>query len=99
MAEEIETDVAIVREEPSEMVDCTPDEFWNDSEKVIEFAKSIYKKTLAYELDSYKVNEDGSATHLHSDKFMDEHPERTSAEYTEEEELAALEYIASMASF
>lgn len=100
--EEIETDVAIVREEPSEIVDCTPDEFWNDPEKVIEFvelAKSIYKKTLAYELDTYKVNEDGSTTHLHSDKFMDEHPERTSAEYTEEEELAALEYIASMASF
>lgn len=98
-SEEIETDMTIVKEEPSEIVDCTPDEFWNNSEKVIEFAKSIYKKTLAYELDSYKINEDGSTTHLHSDKFMDEHPERTNAEYTEEEELAELEYIASMASF
>jgi len=60
--------------------------------------EEVYKKTLAYELDSIKVNDDGTTTHLHSDAFLDEHPERRdSPEFTEEEELEQLKFIAAMA--
>lgn len=52
-----------------------------------ETINEIYKKTFAYELERIKINEDGSTTHLHSDRFLDEHPERrNSPEFTEEEE-------------
>lgn len=54
---------------------------------MIEMMNEVYKKTLAYELEKVRINEDGSTTHLHSDKFLDEHPERReSPEFTEEEE-------------
>ena len=52
-----------------------------------ETINEIYKKTFAYELERIKINEDGSTTHLHSDRFLDEHPERRNfPEFTEEEE-------------
>jgi hypothetical protein len=52
-----------------------------------ETINEIYKKTFAYELERIRINEDGSTTHLHSDRFLDEHPERrNSPEFTEEEE-------------
>lgn len=54
---------------------------------MLEMMDEVYKKTLAYELEKVRINEDGSTTHLHSDKFLDEHPERReSPEFTEEEE-------------
>ncbi len=57
----------------------------------LETIRSIYKKTLSYELESVVVNNDGTTTHLHSDKFLDEHPERReSPEFTEEEEKEQL---------
>lgn len=61
----------------------------NSDFRMIEMMDEVYKKTLAYELEKVKINEDGSTTHLHSDKFLDEHPERReSPEFTEEEEKA-----------
>lgn len=68
------------------------------TEKIIKLAWEIYKKTLAYELDSLQVNDDGTTTHMHSDKFLDEHPERSdSPEFTDEEEKEQAELIATMA--
>ena len=59
----------------------------NSDFRMIEMMNEVYKKTLTYELEKVKINEDGSTTHLHSDKFLDEHPERReSPEFTEEEE-------------
>jgi hypothetical protein len=61
-------------------------------------AFDIYKKTLAYELDRIQINDDGIITHFHSDAFLDEHPERKdSSEFTEEEELEQLKFIAAAA--
>lgn len=68
------------------------------TEKIIKQAWEIYKKTLSYELDSLQVNDDGTTTHLHSDKFLDEHPERRdSPEFTDGEEKEQAELIATMA--
>lgn len=68
------------------------------TEKTIKLAWDIYKKTLSYELDSLQVNDDGTTTHLHSQKFLDEHPERMdSPEFTDEEEKAQAQLIATMA--
>ena len=68
------------------------------TEKIIKLAWEIYKKTLAYELDSLQVNDDETTTHMHSDKFLDEHPERRdSPEFTDEEEKEQAELIATMA--
>lgn len=59
---------------------------------------NIYKKTLAYELERIQINDDGTITHFHSDTFLDEHPERKdSPEFTEEEELEQLKFIAAAA--
>lgn len=67
------------------------------TEKTMKLAWEIYKNTLGYELDSIKVNEDGSTTHLHSDSFLDKHPERIdSPEFTDEEEKEQAELIATM---
>ena len=68
------------------------------TEKIIKLAWNIYKKTLGYELDSLQVNDDGTTTRLHSDWFLDEHPERMdSPEFTDEEEKEQAELIALMA--
>lgn len=62
--------------------------------RTIELMGGVYKKTLAYELEKVKINDDGSTTHLHSDKFLDEHPERReSPEFTEEEEKDQFRFI------
>lgn len=61
-------------------------------------AAEIYKKTFAYEMDRVQVNDDGTTTHLHSDAFLDKHPERRdSPEFTEEEEIEQANFIAGMA--
>ena len=62
--------------------------------RTIELMGEVYKKTLAYELEKVKINDDGSTTHLHSDRFLDEHPERRkSQEFTEEEEKDQFRFI------
>lgn len=67
-------------------------------EEIIKLALDIYKKTFGYELDTVTVNEDGSTTHLHSDSFLDKHPERRdSPEFTKEEEIEEANLIAMMA--
>lgn len=64
----------------------------------LQIAMNIYKKTLGYELEKIKVNDDGTTTHLHSDAFLDKHPERRSSpEFTEEEENEQLKFIAAAA--
>lgn len=66
--------------------------------KMANLILEIYKKTIAYELDSISINEDGTTTHRHSDKFLDEHPERKeSPEFTEEEEKEQIEFIGNVA--
>jgi len=53
---------------------------------------------LGYSLEKIKINDDGTTTHLHSDEFLDEHPERRdNPEFTKEEELEAAEYLAKLA--
>lgn len=67
-------------------------------EETMKLAWEIYKKTLGYELDSLQVNDDGTTTHLHSDRFLDETQERMdSPEFTDEEEKKQAELIATMA--
>ena len=67
-------------------------------EEIIKLAMEIYKKTLSYELDSLQVNDDGTTTHMHSDRFLDEHPERrNSPEFTDKEEEEQAVLIATMA--
>lgn len=62
--------------------------------RTIELMGEVYKKTLAYELERVKINDDDSTTHLHSDRFLDEHPERReSPEFTEEEEKDQFRFI------
>lgn len=69
-----------------------------NTEETINLVKEVYKKTLSYELDSLRLNPDGTSTLLHSDAFLDEHPDRkNSPEYTEEEELKVYKFIAEMA--
>lgn len=64
----------------------------------LELVTKVYKNTLAYELDKTIVNDDGTITHLHSDKFLEEHPERKdSPEYTEEELKENIDFIANVA--
>jgi hypothetical protein len=54
----------------------------------------VYKKTFAYEFEKVIVNEDGTTTYLHSDSFLDGHPERrNSPEMTEEELKEQREFI------
>lgn len=53
---------------------------------------------MAYELETVTVNDDGTTTHLHSDAFLDQHPERRdSPEYTEAEEIEQIEFLAKIA--
>lgn len=66
-------------------------------EEIINLCHDIYKKTLAYSLESIKINEDGTTTHLHSDEFLDNHPERRdSPEFTEEEETDVAKFLYAM---
>ena len=69
-----------------------------EQEELLEVCKNIYKKTLGYSLEKIKINEDGTTTHLHSDEFMDEHPERRQTpEFTEAEEFEQMSWIAKLA--
>ena len=82
--------------EESKLKEINNDE--KELDNPLELAKNVYKKTLAYELDSIFINEDGTITHKHSDKFLDEHPERKdSPEFTEEEEMEVAKFIAAAA--
>ena len=58
--------------------------------RTTEMIQEVYKKTFVYELEK----EDGSTTHLHSDKFLDDRPERReSPEFTEEEEKDQARFV------
>ena len=66
----------------------------NSDFRMVELMNEVYKKTLAYELEKVKINEDGSTTHIHSDKFLDEQPERReSPEFTEKEEKEQAKFL------
>ena len=69
-----------------------------EEKDIIQLCGIIYKNTLGYSLEKIKINDDGTTTHLHSDEFLDEHPERRdNPEFTKEEELEAAEYLAKLA--
>lgn len=40
----------------------------------LETVLKVYRKTIAYELMNCKVNEDGTCTWYHSDRYMEENP-------------------------
>ena len=46
-----------------------------DSAEMTAIVGNIYKKTIAYDLEKVVINEDGRTSHLHSDSFLDKHPE------------------------
>ena len=59
--------------------------------------ENIYKKTIAYDLEKVVINEDGTTSHLHSDSFLDKHPERReTAHFTEDEEIEQANFMAAM---
>ena len=69
-----------------------------EKEEFLQICNDIYKKTLAYSLDKIKINEDGTTTHLHSDEFLDEHPERRDTpEFTKEEEAEQYQFLYNLA--
>ena len=47
-----------------------------DSAEMTAILGNIYKKTIAYDLEKVVINEDGTTSHLHSDSFLNKHPER-----------------------
>ena len=56
------------------------------------------EKTIFYDLESFVPQEDGTFKHFHSDRFLDENPERkNSPEFTEEEELEVYKFISLLA--
>ena len=65
-----------------------------DLQKTIEDIKYLQEKLLSSfgvpkaikdDICGVKVNDDGTTTCFHSDRYMDEHPERTSQECTFDE--------------
>ena len=69
-----------------------------DQEELLQACENIYKQTLGYSLEKIKINEDGTTTHLHSDEFLDEHPERRQTpEFTKSEELEQISLVAKLA--
>ena len=42
--------------------------------QVLETVLNVYRKTIAYELMGCKVNDDGTCTWYHSDRYMEENP-------------------------
>lgn len=69
----------------------------NKDTSILEIAKSIYKKTLGYQLAKTVVCKYGVQL-IHSDEFLDEHPERReNPKFTEEEEKESIEFLAKMA--
>lgn len=66
--------------------------------EIVKICYDICKKTCGYQLDKIRVNNDGTNTHIHSDMFLDEHPERRdSPEFTDEEEKEQANFIAAFA--
>lgn len=60
--------------------------------------KKVMEKTIFYDLESFVPQEDGTFKHFHSDRFLDENPERkNSPEFTEEEELEVYKFISLLA--
>lgn len=61
-----------------------PDEVIEDENTKEEIEQAllfnIYKDTFAYELDKIRINDDGTLQHIHSDKYLSEHPEETNNE-------------------
>lgn len=67
------------------------------NELSLEMIYEIYKKTIGYSLEKVFVNDDGTTTHLHSDEFLENHPERISSpEFTEEEEIEQVKFMYEM---
>ena len=50
-----------------------------------DIVREVYKHTLMYDLCGLGVNDDGTTTCFLPDRYMDEHPERTSQECTFDE--------------
>ena len=44
------------------------------STQALETVLNVYRKTIAYELMGCKVNDDGTCTWYHSDRYMEENP-------------------------
>lgn len=67
------------------------------NELPLEMIYEIYKKTIGYSLEKVIINDDGTTTHLHSDEFLENHPERVSSpEFTEEEENEQVRFMLEM---
>ena len=67
------------------------------NELSLEMIYEIYKKTIGYSLEKVIINDDGTTTHLHSDEFLENHPERVSSpEFTEEEENEKVRFMYEM---
>ena len=65
-----------------------------DMSENLELVKKVMEKTIFYDLDYFATQEDGTTKHLHSYRFLDEHPERRdSPEYTEEEEKELMKFM------
>ena len=68
-----------------------------NNEISLEKIYEIYKKTIGYSLEKVIINDDGTTTHLHSDEFLENHPERVSSpEFTEEEENEEVRFMHEM---
>ena len=60
--------------------------------------KKVMEKTIFYDLESFIPQEDGTVKHFHSDRFLDEHPERKDTpNFTEEEEQEQIDFLAKIA--
>ena len=69
-----------------------------DSAEMTAIVGNIYKKTIAYDLEKVVINEDDTTSNLHSDSFLDKHPERReSPQFTEEEEIEQANFMVTMA--
>ena len=69
-----------------------------DSAEMTAIVGNIYKKTIAYDLEKVVINEDRTTSHLHSDSFLDKHPERRETpQFTEEEEIEQANFMVVMA--
>ena len=65
----------------------------NEREKALEICREVYKKTLAYDLMGVRINEDGSLAKLHSDRYMDEHPDANREFWSKEEIMYMYEMV------
>lgn len=62
--------------------------------------KKVIEKTIFYDLESFIPQEDGMVKHFHSDRFLDEHPERKgNPEFTEEEEQQVINRLCLLSKY